>query len=150
MNAASSIRPETIENQPLPSSASRLLMRIVSISTGISFGAGMASVQALRYTSGGFSFAFSAWTVAAFAVGFLCGIAFWRLVAGDRSGVWKGSLLILVMGAGMFLYPLRYVQARLLPEVAFGLVAAVSALSILGFLTWQVKRYFDADERENK
>lgn len=129
------------------SASTRLLLRIIAWSTAIAFGAAVASAQALQLTPGGFSFKLSIGTGIAFALGIVITLVFWRVVASGRSGVWKGSLLLLVMGAGLFLYPLRFIPARILPEVGVGLIAAICALSILGFLFWRVTRFFESDEQ---
>ncbi len=129
---------------------SRPLMRIVFFSTALAFGAAAASAQALQFGAGGFGFKFSIGTLVAFLLGAGSAFLFWHLAGGGRSGVWKSSLLMIAVGLGLFLYPLRFVQTRLLPEVAIGLTTAVFALSVLGFLVWQVKRALDADEKENQ
>ena len=139
-----------LEKTEPESANSRLLMKIVLWSTALSFGCAFASDQALKFTTGGFSFEFSLGTVIAFIVGTGFGLLFWRLAAGGKSSLRKATGLMILVGVGLFLYPLRFVEARHLPEVAVGLIAAVFALSVLGFLTLQVKHYFDADERENK
>ncbi|MES1180307.1 MAG: hypothetical protein ABUL66_00430, partial [Verrucomicrobiota bacterium] len=119
----------------LESPNGRLLMKIVLWSTALSFGCAFASDQALQFSTGGFSFQFSLGTLVAFAVGVAFGLLFWRLAAGGKSGILKAMALMIFVGLGLFLYPMRFVQTRHLMEVAVGLVAAVFALSVLGFLT---------------
>jgi hypothetical protein len=136
------------EEPALTSDNAPALMKIVSVSTALAFGCAVASVEALRFSDGGFSFKFSAGTVAAFVLGAVVGFIFWRLAAKGRRGVWKGSLLMLVMGVGLFFYPMRFVPASVLPQVVIGFVGAVCALSVLGFLVWRVKRFLDADSQQ--
>ena len=83
---------------------SRTLVKIVALSTAIAFGGGFASDQALRLSSGGFSFEFSAGTVVAFLAGIVFGLLFWRLAAAGRRGVWMAVCLMILVGVGLFLF----------------------------------------------
>lgn len=125
----------------------KLLLRIVVLSSALAFGGAAASAQALRYEASGFSFHISLGTWVAFALGFGFTLLFWRLAAGTRSMLWKAAVLLVVLGLGLFFYPIRFVSGRALPEVAVGMVAAVFALSVLGCLVWQVKRFLDSDAK---
>jgi hypothetical protein len=59
-------------------------------------------------------------------------------------------VIVLVLGVGAFLYPLRFVPRDKWPEIRIGLITAVCALSGVACLLWGVKRFVDADERENE
>ena len=143
ITAANSSQGEESRNE-------KLLLRIVRVSTALAFGGATASAEALRYDAAGFSFRVSWGTALAFALGFGFALAVWRLASGTRSTLWKASILLVILGAGLFFYPIRFVSGRALPEVAVGMVAAVFALSVLGFLVWQVKRFLDSDSNEEK
>src|ERR1700755_3143258 len=90
------------------------LYRVVTYSTALAFGAMIASLEALRPSSTGFSFEVSFKTLIAFLLGGAIAFPFWKLIF-NRSNlsqrklsfVWIGFLTVLLMlGIGAFLYPL--------------------------------------------
>jgi hypothetical protein len=140
-------------NQDSPNQ--RRLYPVFTISTALAFGCMLATLETLRPDSAGFSFEFSYKTVIAFLAGAAIAFPVWRLILnGTRLGQRQLSLatggmvvLLLVVGVGAFLYPLRFVPRDKWPEIRTGLVTAVCALSGVACLLWGVKRFTDADEK---
>ncbi len=123
----------------------RVFFGIVSCATALGLGVMLASLQALYKDGSGFAFRISAGTIAAFAIGAAAGLVYWR--AALRSCFLRriSSLILFAVGAGAFLYPLRFLPGEKLPEVFQGIGAAAVALSILGFMLWRLMRFFDQD-----
>jgi len=119
--------------------------RIVRGSTALALGGMAAALEALRPSAAGFSFHVSLWTLVAFVLGMAAGLFYWRLTARSRLASRIGTALLLVAGVGGFLYPLRFVPEDKMREIAIGLSLAIGALSLVAFLLWRIKRFFDAD-----
>jgi len=131
---------------PDPDAAlSRGFFRIVRASTALALGGMVAALEALRRSPVGFTFHVSVWTFVAFAAGCAAGLFYWRLAARSRLASRMGTALLLAAGVGGFLYPLRFVPADKMGEIAIGLSFAVCALTIVVFLLWRLKRFFEAD-----
>jgi hypothetical protein len=121
------------------------LHRIAAYSLSLGFGLAAGVTAALGRSPAGFSFKMSTAAVAAFAVGAAGGLLFWKVVAQKALGARSGALLLVLGGAALFLYPLRFVPLDKLPEIAQGLGTAFAAISFGLYLLWRVKRFFDAD-----
>src|SRR5277367_3314749 len=91
-----------------------------------------AALQALRSSADGFTFHVSVWTFVA-------------LAARSRLASRMGTALLLAAGVGGFLYPLRFVPANKMGEITIGLSFAVCALTMVAFLLWRLKLFFEAD-----
>ncbi|EEF58399.1 hypothetical protein [Pedosphaera parvula] len=134
------------------------LYKLVTYSTAVALGVMVASLEALRPTPSGFSFQISFRTLIAFVLGGAVAFPFWRFIFNGAS--WSNKrltfawicflALLLALGVGAFLYPLRYVPREKLPDILIGLLAAVLALSAIGFLLWRVKRFLDRDSNREK
>jgi len=131
---------------PSESSLSGMFAKIVRGSTALGLGCMAAAVESLRSNATGFKFQFSMGTVAAFALGAVAGLVFWKLAAGSRLASRAGAALLLMAGLGGFLYPLRFVPAEHMADIAVGLSVATCAVSIGGVLLWRMKRFFDEDD----
>jgi hypothetical protein len=151
------LRPMNQKDPPTPAPAapqpeikpdtSKTFFRFASISTAIGFGCAAASTESLRSNPAGFSFQITVGSFVAFAIGAAIAIFYWRLVAHNSPAVRRFSFLVALCGVGLFLYPLRFMPSRNLPELAIGLVSATLALSLVAFLLWKVKCYLDRDEQ---
>ncbi|MDB6121875.1 MAG: hypothetical protein JWQ71_868 [Pedosphaera sp.] len=127
-------------------------------STALAFGCMIASLEALRPSGTGFSFEVTFRTLIAFMLGGTIAFPFWRLILNGSN--WSQRkltivgvslvLLLLLLGVGAFLYPLRFVPKDKLPEIRTGLITAVFALSGVGLLLWGVKRFIDSDEKQEE
>ena len=134
------------------------LYPIFTFSTALAFGCMLATLEALRPAPAGFSFELSYKTLIAFLAGGAIAFPLWHLILnGTHLGKRNLTLvtggmvvLLLVLGVGAFLYPLRFVPRDKWPEIRTGLVTAVCALSGVACLLWGVKRFVDSDEREER
>jgi hypothetical protein len=124
---------------------SRAFFKIVVGSTALGLGCMAAAMEALRQDVGGFSFQVSAGTFMAFAVGLAAALLYWKMAARSLAAVRVSSVILSLAGVGGFLYPLRFVPADKMTEIAIGLGAATCAISIGAFLLWRLKRFFDAE-----
>lgn len=133
----------------------RRLYPIFTLSTALGFGCMVATLEALRPDSAGFSFDVSYKTLIAFIAGGAIAFPLWRLILnGTRLrqrnlNLATGTMVValLVLGIGAFLYPLRFVPRDKWPDIRFGLITAVCALSGVACLLLGVKRFMDADEK---
>jgi hypothetical protein len=140
------------------SQTQRRLYPIFTLSTAIAFGCMLATLEALRPDSDGFHFEVSYKTLIAFFAGGAIAFPVWRLILnGTRLGQRNlnfatGAMvvLLLILGVGAFLYPLRYVPRDKWPEIRTGLITAVCALSCVAGLLWGVKRFVDSDEKKQE
>ena len=122
----------------------------MAFSTALAFGAALASLESLRRDAGGFSFQVSLRTLLAFLVGGGIALAYWLVVlksraASQRSGLVVSTVVLLLLGVGAFLYPLRFVSRDKLPDILIGLGLAACALSIVGGLLWLAHRFLSRD-----
>jgi len=146
MKAKQALKATEIDMMPQPDDPlSRGFFRIVRGSTALALGGMVAALEALRRSAAGFTFHVSVWTFVAFAAGLAAGLLYWRLAARSRLGSRMGTALLLLAGVGAFLYPLRFVPADKMAEIAIGLGMAFGAISMVAFLLWRIKRFFDAD-----
>jgi hypothetical protein len=144
-----SLKPDAAAEKPdSESKSSRDFFKIASLGTALGFGAAAASTASLRSSPVGFSFQLSAATFVAFMVGAAVALVYWKLVASNSRAARRASLLIALAGVGLFLYPLRFVPAGNLLDLIIGLILATCALSLVGFLLWQVKRFLDTDSQQ--
>jgi hypothetical protein len=126
----------------------REFFKIASVSTAIGFGCGVGSLQSLHWGPAGLMFQVSAGTFVAFAIGAAVGLLYWRAVTSGARSARNGSKWLLLGGVALFFYPLRFVPAEKLPDIAIGLALAVTALSTVACMLWQVKRFLDHDTQE--
>jgi ABC-type dipeptide/oligopeptide/nickel transport system permease component len=124
---------------------------IASTATALALGTVFASNQAVSRDANGFVFHVSAFTFLAFAIGAAIGFAYWKIVAMNRGGKTSpllrvASFVLLLIGIGAFLSPLRFLPTDQFPDVAKGLGMDVVVLSLLGLLMWRVFTYFNNDE----
>jgi hypothetical protein len=148
-NTLEPLKPNNVaEKTDSESRSSRDFFKIASISTALGFGAAAGSAASLRSSPVGFSFQITVVTFVAFAIGAAIALVYWRLVASNSKSARRASLLIALAGVGLFLYPLRFVPAGNLHDLAMGLILATCALSIVGFLLWRVKRFLDTDSQQ--
>jgi hypothetical protein len=132
----------------------RRLYPVFTISTALAFGCMVATLEALRPDATGFSFDPSYKTVIAFIAGAAVVFPIWRVVLnGTRLGkrnirfvIGIEIALLVLLGVGAFLYPLRFVPREKWPEIRTGLLTAIVALSCVGGLLIGVKRLLDPDE----
>jgi thiosulfate reductase cytochrome b subunit len=135
-----------VQMMPQPAAAlSRGFYKIVMGSTALALGCMAAAVEALRRNAAGFAFQVSVWTFVAFAVGLAAGLLYWKLAARSLLAVRLGTAFLVLAGVGGFLYPLRFVPADKMADIAAGLGLAVCAISMGAFLLWRMKRFFDKD-----
>jgi hypothetical protein len=134
----------------------RDIRRIMVGGTAIGFGFMVASLEALRSSSSGFSFQITWRTCVAFVLGATALVPFWKivfgLVSGDRTRsrhVWA-ALLFLLIGVAAFLYPTRYVPSEKLPELYTGFFLAVCTLSLLAGILIVIGRFLEADDKNNQ
>jgi hypothetical protein len=147
MKAKQALKATEIETMPqAEDSLSRGFYKIVHGSTALALGGMAAALQALRSSADGFTFHISVWTFVALAAGLAAGLFYWRLAARSRLASRMGTALLLLAGVGGFLYPLRFVPANKMGEIAIGLSFAVCALTIVAFLLWRLNRFFEADD----
>lgn len=131
------------------------LYPIFTLSTALAFGSMLATLEALRPDGDGFTFQVTYKTAIAFLAGGAIAFPVWRIILnGTRLGQRQMSfatgtmvVLLLVVGVGAFLYPLRFVPRSKWPEIRTGLITAACALSCVACLLWGVKRFMDTDEK---
>jgi hypothetical protein len=144
------MNPMPLTTNRADSNDERLFFRIVSYSTGLAFGGMLAALESLYNDGSGFSFHVSVGTLGAFAMGFVAGLVYWRIVllaSRERASLLlrTASFLLLLGGVTAFLYPLRFVPVEKLSEIFKGLATATVALSLVAFMLWRLKTFFDQD-----
>src|SRR3974390_2539763 len=89
----------------------RLLNHIIIYGFSFSFGAVLASLQALRPRPNGFALQVSWWTLVAFVLGgVVVAPCFHLMIYSRRQSVRRGSLAaIVILGVAAFFYPMRMV-----------------------------------------
>lgn len=131
------------------------LLRIATFGSALTWGGIMASLQALTPAPEGFSFRISWLTFAAFFLGTAAVYLFWRVMLrkteGSHQKLWRliAEILLVLSGVAAFLYPLRFVPKSKLPEISIGLAFAVVALSIVACMLLLIRRFLNADDRQN-
>jgi len=134
----------------------RDVLRIMIWGSAVAFGFLAAALQALRPRPAGFTFNISALTWLAFILGTGVGVIFWKIVLSRAGGAREKrvrfviELVLLLLGAAAFLYPLRFVPSEKLPELLIGLVTAAVALSIVAGLLIMMGRFLGSDEKKNR
>lgn len=129
--------------------------RVATVSICLSFGVMIASLQALQPSTAGFSFKITGGTWVAFVLGAVLSYGYWRLASqpattpGRRLFRRICTWLLMLSGVGALLYPLRFLPAERLPDVAIGFTCAVVVLSFVGYLMWRLKKFFDQDEEQS-
>jgi uncharacterized membrane-anchored protein len=132
------------------------LLRVMIFGSALTWGGILASLQALTPAGSGFSFKISRLTFAAFIAGTAAVYLFWRVLLQNEAGAhyklwtWIAKALLVLSGIGAFLYPLRFVPKAKLPEISIGLASAAVALSIIGLLLLGIRRFLNADARQNE
>jgi hypothetical protein len=146
MKANEALKPVEMQTMPQPEATlGRALFKIVLGSTALALGCMAATLQSLQRGASGFTFHVSLGTIAAFALGMAAGLLYWKLAAGSLLAVRLGTAFLLLAGVGGFLYPLRFVRADKMSEIAIGLAFATCAISTVALMLWKMKRFFDAD-----
>lgn len=134
----------------------RDVLRIMIWGSAVAFGFLAAALQALRPRPAGFTFELSALTCLAFILGTAVGVVFWKIILSRAGGARQRQvrfvieLVLLLLGAAAFLYPLRFVPTEKLPEMFIGLVTAAVALSILAGLLIMMGRFLESDDKKNR
>jgi hypothetical protein len=128
----------------------RYLRRFMIWGTALPAGVAAASLQALGRD---FSFHITATTVLVFILGTTVMGLFGRVIfnpsAKGRAKLFLPiSIVLVLLGVGAFLYPLRYASPGELPELLTGLAAAVFALAVVATLVLILRRLFEG-ERPN-
>ena len=130
----------------------RTFRNIVAVSTGLALASMFASLASLKIErETGLSFRWHwgilPWTMAGAAAAWY----FWRLVWAAQSipspenkkRLTRFSFVLIAMGAGAFLYPIRYVFAGYRNEISTGLIKAVIFLAVGAWVAYKLARAFD-------
>ena len=133
----------------------RTFRNIVSFSTGLALACMFGSLASLRINrETGLSFQWH-WSIVPWMVaGASAAWYFWRLVwaaqttptPGNKRRLTRFSIALLAMGAGAFLYPIRYVFAGYRNEISLGLLKAVIFLGVGGWVAYKLGRAFNDSE----
>ena len=137
--------------KPRPDSESknaRDFMKIAAVSAALGLGCTAAVAASLRGSASGFSFRVSVGTFVTFAVATWIAARNWKLVTTKSAAARRAAAFLLVSGAGLFLYPLRYVPSDRLADIAQGLLFAGCAIGLVGCLLWRLKRFLDLDAEQ--
>ena len=124
---------------------SRAVRVIISGGTALAAGFGTASLQA--WTGGGWEFRWK--TFMGFFIGAAVTLGYWKIIfhpsPHHRQKFFRlgATVLLALAGVGFFLYPVKFVQAALLPEIMAGLITALCALMGIGTLLFLAKCLFD-------
>jgi hypothetical protein len=146
MKATNALRPTEVQETPQQEHPlDRGFLKIVRGATALALGCMAAAVESLRRDVSGFTFQLSIGTFVAFALGLAAGLYFWKMAAGSKLAMRVGAALLVLAGIGGFLYPLRFVPADKMTEIAIGLTLAVCALSTGAYMLWRLRRFFEAD-----
>ena len=127
----------------------QLLSGIIVYGFSLAFGLLIASLEALRPTTIGFTIQFSWSTVVALLVGAAIMMPFFHAIVYSRRKYLRRAALafVVVIGLGAFLYPMRVVPAEKLRAVFVGLAVAVGALSVMATFLFLLHRFFEKEER---
>ena len=124
----------------------RDLKQITIWGSALPTGVMLAALQALQRD---FSFRFSVGSLIAFIIGTALVLGFWQIIFNTTKPIWRAlaSAILITIGLGAFLYPLRFVVPSRLAELFTGLCAAVCALSIMAILMLKVRDFLNEDAR---
>lgn len=138
-----------------PDGDDRDFFRIASGASALAFGLLAAMVYSVTPVASGVSFHFDIGTGISFVAGAAVAWFYWRLLRGLGSKDGKKpaksrkfficSAVLLAGAFLLFCYPLKFVPPAKRGDVAFGLVLAVLALSVVGFLFWMAVKFLKAD-----
>ncbi len=126
-------------------------MRIIVYGLSLAFSVLIASSQTVRSTATGFTFRFTAGTLIAFLVGAAVVVPCFHVIFySKRKRLRYAALAVVVaIGCGGFLYPLRFVQGEARPQIFIGLIVAACALSVVAGLMFVVSRFLSRDEKQH-
>ena len=137
----------------------RVFRRFVVGATALALGAILGSAAALRRTGpDGVGFAWS-WAVLAWGAGAAaCAWPFWHLVWAVQENPTRRTKILLVcwcavllvLGLGAFLYPIRFISPTYRNDVLVGLVVAVFVLAAGAGMLYGLARAFTRDESESE
>jgi peptidoglycan/LPS O-acetylase OafA/YrhL len=136
--------------KPQPGERSdRQVMRIIVYGLSLAFSVLIASTQTVRATATGFQFQFTAGTVFAFLAGAAVVVpCFHAIFYSKRKPLRRFALVVVIaIGFGGFLYPLRFVQGEARPAIFIGLIVAACALSMVAALMFAASRFLSQDEQ---
>lgn len=143
------------QNKDCEASSDNALMRIIAGSTAIAFAAVLGSVACVARTPAqGLVFHWRWMALLWMVAGAVAGWSLWRAVwAADSAGTPRARRRLMVMlvllgagGLGVFVFPIVFVEAGQIREVATGLLAAILVLSFVGWMIFQLGRMFGQDE----
>lgn len=128
----------------------RLLTQIIVYGFSLAFGLVIASLEALKPTTTGFTIQLSSGTLIALGIGAITLLPCFRLIVySDRKWPRRFALgVIVLVGLGAFFYPMRVVPAEKWRAVFTGLVVAGLALSVMAGLLLLLHRFFERDEQQ--
>jgi hypothetical protein len=132
-----------------------LFQRLVALATGLAFAGMLASLAAIEL--GPATRLVLRWHWAELplaALGLTLGGWFWRLIwraeraesPAARRRLLRFSLLLGLMAAVSFAYPMRFIPAERRQEVFIGLGVAVLVLSLVGVVLWRIIRMLNEGE----
>lgn len=133
------------------------LFRIAGAGAALAFGAMVATLFALRRSSGGgFEFEINALAIISFVAAASVAWFYWRMI--ERMAVGRAperrrkkfvifSIGLLLIGVLAFLYPMKFVPPEKRADVFSGLVLAFTVIAGVGFVMLKVKRFLDADQQ---
>jgi asparagine N-glycosylation enzyme membrane subunit Stt3 len=127
--------------------------RFATGSTAVAFAVVFGAMESLRVSGSGFTFHLSLGTGVAAAIGAAVALIYWKIILRDRATknhlrTRVASILLLLAGVGLFLYPLRFVPKNRLSEISQGLIAAVVVVSAGGCTLWRIKRHLEKDSAQ--
>jgi len=130
----------------------RVILGIMVYCTSLAFAAMIASVEAVRRGPGGLGFEVSWRTGVAFVIGTLVALPCMKVIfCAERTPRRRYALAALAAGGiGCFLYPLRFVASRKLPDIAIGLVVAVVSLTVVAVLLRRIRGFLADDEKQTE
>ena len=136
----------------------KTLRRIMVGSTGLGLAFMLASVAAVQFgRTKNLDFQWHWSIVAVVTLGIAWNAWFWKLIwraYDDPESSQRGKLvgafaLLFALGAGTFIYPVRFVASSFRPEISLGLVTAIVFLSVMFTLIYKLGRGFvNADQIE--
>jgi hypothetical protein len=127
----------------------RLLNGIIVYGFSLSFGAVLASLEALQTTATGFTIKLTWWTLLALALGAALMVpCFHTIMHSPRPYLRRAALcFVVVLGLAAFFYPMRVVPPEKFKPVFLGLGVAVVVLSMVACLLLMLRRFFESEEK---